>query len=666
MSYHHTLLSIILFSFVLVPANAIDKIPVSVNGKSGIYDPTAPVHSANDGERIYVEPNVDSSLTIGSTGSSNGISIMSVSSNAQLVRWPSHERPITSMENNTAYFRDPYVGLRFTVTATNHGDNWAVGYTHPVSDGSADTTEIMGSRLTYYQEVGGAQHCFYFPGWFYYVCGSKSITVTNIRKSQCEPAGPWIAQVYENDIAAGAAYGFFLMPEVPPQDMGTALNQRGNTHGYDSMCYYNVTQNRAICPISEPLPDGATRFTIHQKGCAMSAAGMVAKYHGADIEGTAGLNDLNDWLDSNNGFAHNINILNLGLVNWFKVAEYGRLKGADIHFVKDSDKRNDEEMRQMICEAGAQVIAVRNSGHFVTIVGRDGFTPADPWKITDPWGGVTDTNLRDARERQYNNTYNTARYYKNNERDYTDFIYGFMIYLNSPAELLVEGPSRGLKGLDPISGVEYDDIPNTAYYEEGIDDDETGEIDHRTKIFSLLNAGSEANGDYKLNVIGTDTGTYDLDVVTYGRSGKMVAASGIRSIPISEGETHSYNYTFSATHFDVEPKFTGGYDGGGQRPHDVNKFLAYSNPSQARTSLPLGTTDFRLSIYYNSTIQPGSFSADLNGVDITPIFNPAADASEVITIPLQSGRNVLKLSIDGMVDSGRIATDTDRLVFLVK
>jgi len=37
----------------------------------------------------------------------------------------------------------------------------------------------------------------------------------------------------------------------------------------------------------------------------------------------------------------------------------------------------------------------------------------------------------------------------------------------------------------------------------------------------------------------------------------------------------------------------------------------------------------------------------------------------VVRLPLRPGRNTVKLSVDGWLPSGRVATDTDRLVFLV-
>jgi hypothetical protein len=51
-------------------------------------------------------------------------------------------------------------------------------------------------------------------------------------------------------------------------------------------------------------------------------------------------------------------------------------------------------------------------------------------------------------------------------------------------------------------------------------------------------------------------------------------------------------------------------------------------------------------------------------LNVSGLFSPVAGGSEIVNIPLHPGRNVLKLSVEGMVP-GRTARDTDRIVFLV-
>ncbi len=102
----------------------------------------------------------------------------------------------------------------------------------------------------------------------------------------------------------------------------------------------------------------------------------------------------------------------------------------------------------------------------------------------------------------------------------------------------------------------------------------------------------------------------------------------------------------------------------GQWPRDVNKFLTYSSPTASHTSLPTGTTTYPLMIFYGQTILPASFRAELNGADISTWFHPTTGGHEVVSLPVRPGRNVVVLSVDGNLPN-RVATDTDRLVFLV-
>ncbi len=103
--------------------------------------------------------------------------------------------------------------------------------------------------------------------------------------------------------------------------------------------------------------------------------------------------------------------------------------------------------------------------------------------------------------------------------------------------------------------------------------------------------------------------------------------------------------------------------GGGQRA-DVNEFLTYASPGEVSTDLPAGTTSFDVTIIYGQTIVAGTFQASLNGQPFAG-FNPAAGTSETVTIPLSSGRNVLKLAVSGVRPDGRTATDRDQLTFIV-
>ncbi|MBN1932540.1 MAG: hypothetical protein JW786_13135 [Desulfobacterales bacterium] len=107
------------------------------------------------------------------------------------------------------------------------------------------------------------------------------------------------------------------------------------------------------------------------------------------------------------------------------------------------------------------------------------------------------------------------------------------------------------------------------------------------------------------------------------------------------------------------------FDGKGQRPADVNTFLAYANPTQIETELPVGTSKFSLHIFYGETIDPATFKAELNNQDISSQFDPKPVGDQTVELGLKKGRNVLTLSIEGEREDKKKSKDKDRLVFIV-
>lgn len=115
-----------------------------------------------------------------------------------------------------------------------------------------------------------------------------------------------------------------------------------------------------------------------------------------------------------------------------------------------------------------------------------------------------------------------------------------------------------------------------------------------------------------------------------------------------------------------DPDESAYFHGGGQSPANVNPFLHYLAPTDTRTKLPSGTAYFDVVVNFGATTNPQTFTATLNGADVRASFAPAPGASNVVRIPLQPGSNKLQLSIAGVTPSGRTATDTDTLTFLVQ
>ena len=105
--------------------------------------------------------------------------------------------------------------------------------------------------------------------------------------------------------------------------------------------------------------------------------------------------------------------------------------------------------------------------------------------------------------------------------------------------------------------------------------------------------------------------------------------------------------------------------GKGGRPMDVNTFLGYEQPTKAQTILADGDKSYVVHVYYGRTIDPSTFTAELNRENVSDLFSPEPLTDEEVEIPLQRGRNTLILSVEGTRNDGKKASDTDRLVFIV-
>ena len=102
---------------------------------------------------------------------------------------------------------------------------------------------------------------------------------------------------------------------------------------------------------------------------------------------------------------------------------------------------------------------------------------------------------------------------------------------------------------------------------------------------------------------------------------------------------------------------------------DTNELLRYTAPLNKTNELPVGTSDYTMSIYYGKTVLSGTFKATLrNGSskeDITTLFNSKAFSDEKVTIPLQLGKNTLNLSINGKAANEHDTKDRDSFIFTV-
>lgn len=444
------------------------------------------------------------------------------------------------------------------------------------------------------------------------------------------------------------------------------------------------------CPSTDPLPHciypaNVGPVLVSGQGCNLISNAALLQYH---LHAAVDPLVLNSWLTAHDGFFEDSANL-----NFLRIADYGNSFlgtssqaqfGYVGHIAEDETPESKKsKLTNALCTYGPQVIGVYRHGtkgpvnHFVLVTGltsdKRTFNVLDTWNDLDD-DGIADgpvalsTTLDNASNPCFSSTDST----KSDGSCYSNTFYDahilqgpggtfsydkVVIDFHSPGELLLTDPLGRRTGLDPSTGLSYREIPSSSYSltrESDIERDVASE----TKVLAV---GSASPGTYTLRITGTGEGPYTIGVHSYDAS-QTPATSYVLGVPISTGEVHTLQFDKSSVP-GSGLELHGQFDGKGQRPVDVNKLLTYLAPSQVSTTLPAGTLTTGVVIFYDAAIVPGTFTAQLNGQDVSALFSPVPGSRQVVRLDLQRGRNVLKLSVDGNLS--RRVTDTDRLVFIV-
>jgi len=560
---------------------------------------------------------------------------LSASSFINWYRYPPEEQTWLAMTNATAYYRDVTVAGMTYISGAVDGETWSATAIRP------DGTTLNWGTLTFHSDYNDNQNCFVCPWWT--ICGTTALYVRWYTHSQCAEPGQWTMTFYNNGVQFYQGT-FKVLPQIPPGKVPIynqlAYNSPITDH-YANVCWDAGTGNMATCNATN-----TQHVTIAEQGCYLTSCCMILGYHGVIVTP----DDLNTWLISNNGYHP------YGNVDGSAVAKYAQDHLPDDKGLYFKGWALPPALPYHLCLRGPQLAWVRQPGqpwyhHWVTVTGEN--EARTTYKINDPWGGVAILLTDRYQDIGYINLFEGPEY------EFKDDLSRIRISFHSPGELLITDPQGLRLGYDPITGQSFNEIPNGWYVEEYIEDPLRPGYGMRCRTLEIMRPDT---GDYDLTITGTGDGTYDFYVRTYDiQSG--VSTEEFSDVPITTDAVHSYLFNFDNTP-GSQVQVEGGYDGGGQRPRDVNKFLSYGTISSKSIDLPAGTTSFALLVVYDEMIVPGSFEATADGVDISSLFAPAPRTSEIVNIPLHSGRNVVILSVEGNLPK-RIARDTDRLVFKV-
>lgn len=547
-------------------------------------------------------------------------------------RYPAETRTWTQLNAaNEAYNRDFLFAGRTVHAFPADGDTFSC-------DGVGPNGEpVTFISVTYRASYNGATDCWVRSDGIT-LCGYQILGINWQAALQCGAPGVWTYNFSVNGNRF-ASRQFTMLPRVPP----------GFVPNYNQGAY---TQQYANTP-----------YTIQNLGCYLSALAMVVTYHlrSANPGQAVSVNPptLNEWLKADRGYTRG------GGINWTEVPRIIQNRtGLQIEFL---GRPNVSALDGYICAYGPQVVGLGipdpngTEPHAATAVGMvDTGGAAYEFILNDPNGGLLDfrrdqlTYPRPAPPR-----INSMRAIRG--PGYT-ISYGdsITVHLYSPAEVILTDPQGRRTGLDPRTGQSYQEIPNSFYGETSIGSPDGTVAPHNVKELEVL---GPLEGSYTVTVIGSGEGAYDLDVASHERN-RLPAEASALGIPVSPGSVHTYSFQHSPSAASTTLALSGGFDGGGQRPRDVNKFLSYGNITSSQTVLSAGATSFTLLVTYGGTVHPASLRAELNGVDISSAFAPVPGSTQAVTLNLVGGTNVLRLSIDGDLPN-RIATDTDRLTFVV-
>jgi hypothetical protein len=311
--------------------------------------------------------------------------------------------------------------------------------------------------------------------------------------------------------------------------------------------------------------------TIAAIGCAMTSACMMLSYYGVNVNPK----ELNDWLKNvykenprktqgadgsviikyDNGYTAG------GNIKWGAIKEYARSRGLNLKFVdviSDQDLLDDGGYLGIF---GPQILEVKwkpqksKWGHWVTVHGWDTYPfinvgNGSSYCVADPEKGKVNLLLSSLgyslgpNNRLSNRikTFITTQFADGSQAP-ADHPVHFSIYLHSPAELLLTDSQGRRTGYDPVSGQTFEEIPGATYSVEADFDEETDELLDETKVLEIMEPGV---GQFSLQVCGTGSGTYDMEIVGIN---KHLTSSGTsyQNVPITPNHVDTYRIQYDNT-----------------------------------------------------------------------------------------------------------------------
>ena len=243
-------------------------------------------------------------------------------------------------------------------------------------------------------------------------------------------------------------------------------------------------------------------------GCAVTSVADLIAYYGSQVSdgyGPANPGTVNHWLTDKNGYAPDSAAIywGRGAAASANAMTGGKLVGPDRTLL-------DKELA-----AGHPVILkVHNQwggGHWLVATGKNGST----YWINDP-AGTTDTL---SAYPYYDNFYSMVLYGPGPSAKSWLSIVG-----RSPIEMIITDPRGNVTGFDPASGTSFDDIPMGSYAHTGEIGSEDGLGPDQPSVL-LFEVSDPIDGQYTIQVIGTASGDYEIDITATDWAGNPASTT---------------------------------------------------------------------------------------------------------------------------------------------
>jgi hypothetical protein len=280
-----------------------------------------------------------------------------------------------------------------------------------------------------------------------------------------------------------------------------------------------------------PVDANGKPNNIKRWGCFLTACVNVVNYQ-ASRQGVPFSTDprvLNTWLNGeNDGYSGDA-------VNSEAVARYARQNGVHLYY-QGVDNRNDSIVDSYLCSGNPILLKVPSGkGHFVTATGRTTVSNVGTYSINDPGHSGSQYSTLEG----YGFDYLGIRKFSSTVRSPK----ALYVAAHSPVEFIVTDPNGKRTGFDSISGQIISEIPESNYTPESLGDDidpMSGDNTPEVKQFELL---APLSGTYTVQVIGTGTGRYSLDLLGYNNDGipSITIVSGNSSL----GSIATYQIAYS-------------------------------------------------------------------------------------------------------------------------